>query len=69
MKISPCPQLTAYGQLIIFICQKPLACNRLVMVMGGVSWKGGSQELVKPMTITRLKMEDACILCNLIEFF
>jgi hypothetical protein len=37
--------------------------------MGGVFWKGGSQELVKPTTTTQLKMEDTCIFCNVIEFF
>jgi hypothetical protein len=44
-----------------------MAYNRLAMVMGGVSWKGGSQEIVKPTTITLLKMEDICILCNVIK--
>jgi hypothetical protein len=39
------------------------------MVMGGVSWRGGSREVVKPTTSAWLKMEDACILCNMIEFF
>jgi hypothetical protein len=47
MKISPCPQLATCGRLAIFICQKPTTCNRLVVVMGGVFWKGGSRELAK----------------------
>ncbi len=37
------------------------------MVMGGVSWMGGNQELVRPTTATWFKMEDVCILCNVIE--
>jgi hypothetical protein len=36
MKIYACSQLTAYGRSAIFTCQKPMACNRLAMVMGGV---------------------------------
>ncbi len=39
------------------------------MVMGGVSWKGGSGEVAKPMAIARLKMEDVCIFYNVIETF
>jgi hypothetical protein len=39
------------------------------MVMEGVSWRSGSQEVAKPMTTSQLKMEDACIFCNVIEFF
>jgi hypothetical protein len=47
-----------------------MAYNRLDVVMGGVSWRGGSQEVAKPTAIARLKMEeDACILCNVIEIF
>jgi len=30
--------------------------------MGGVSWRGESQEAAKIIVIARLKMEDACIL-------
>jgi hypothetical protein len=37
--------------------------------MGGVFWKGGSQEVVRPMAIAQLKMEDVCILCNVIKNF
>jgi hypothetical protein len=29
--------------------------------------KGGSQEIVKPMAITQLKVEDAYNLCNVIK--
>jgi hypothetical protein len=39
------------------------------MVIGGVSSRGGSQEVAKPMASTQLKMEDDCILCNMIETF
>jgi hypothetical protein len=35
--------------------------------MGGVCWRGGSQEVARPSTITWFKMQDACILCNVIE--
>jgi hypothetical protein len=38
-------------------------------MMGGVSWRGGSWEVTKFTTITWLKMEDVCILCNVIEVF
>jgi hypothetical protein len=37
--------------------------------MGGVFWRGGSQEVTKHITIVRLKMEDICILCNAIKVF
>jgi len=37
--------------------------------MGGVFWKGKSREMVKPMTIAWLKMEETCILCKVIEIF
>jgi hypothetical protein len=39
------------------------------MVMGRVSWRGGSQDVVRPMVTTQLKMEGACILCKMIEIF
>jgi hypothetical protein len=39
------------------------------MVMGGMFWKGGSQEVIKHVAIAQLKMEDAYILCNVIEIF
>jgi hypothetical protein len=35
--------------------------------MGGVYWRVKSQEIVELTTTTPLKMEDACILCNVIE--
>jgi len=37
--------------------------------MGGVSWRGGSREVVKLTVTARLKMEDACIFCDVIETF
>jgi hypothetical protein len=37
--------------------------------MGSVFWRGGSQEVTKPMAIIRLKMENVCILCNVIKTF
>jgi hypothetical protein len=37
--------------------------------MGGVSSMGGSWEMARPMATTQFKMEDACIICNVIEFF
>jgi hypothetical protein len=44
--------------------------NRLsAMVMGSAFWKGGSHEVARPIAIIQLKMEDACILCNVIEIF
>ncbi len=61
--------IIACDRSIIFICQKPTACNISVMVMGGVSWRGGSCKVAKPMTTTQLKMEDTCILRNVIEIF
>jgi len=42
--------------------QKSIAYNRLVMVMGGVSWKGESWKIGKPLTTAWLKKEEACIL-------
>jgi hypothetical protein len=57
------------GQLY-FSISKPTVCNKLVVEMGDVSWKGGSQKVVKLITTTtQLKMADACSLCNVIEFF
>jgi hypothetical protein len=53
----------------IFICQKLTVCNWLVVLMGGVFWKGKSREMVKPTTIAWLNMKDICILCNVIEIF
>jgi hypothetical protein len=37
--------------------------------MEGVSRKGGSWKVVRPITIAHFKMEDAYILCNVIEIF
>jgi hypothetical protein len=37
--------------------------------MGGVSWKGGSWEVAKPTTNAQLKMEEVCILYDVIETF
>ncbi len=34
-----------------------------------MSRRDGSREVVRLMAITQLKMEDACSLCNMIEFF
>jgi hypothetical protein len=39
------------------------------ITIGGVFWKGGSQEVVRPTTTTRLKMENAYIFCNVIKIF
>jgi len=43
-----------------------MACDKSTVVMGGVSWRGGSQEVARPITTAQLKMEDAC---NIIEIF
>jgi hypothetical protein len=39
------------------------------VVMGGVFKRGGSQEIARPTITAQLKMEDAYILCNVIEIF
>jgi hypothetical protein len=39
------------------------------MVMGGMFWNGGSWEVAKPTVNAQLKMEDICILSNVIEIF
>jgi hypothetical protein len=52
-----------------FTCQKMMACNRSAMVMGGVSWRGGSWEVAKLIVIAWLKMEDTCIFYNVIKKF
>jgi hypothetical protein len=48
-----------------------MAYNRSVTgdgsTMGDVYWRGGTQELAKPMAIAWLKMEDICIFCNAIK--
>jgi len=40
----------------ISLCEKLKACIRSIMVMGGVSWRGESREVVKLTLIARLKM-------------
>jgi hypothetical protein len=45
------------------------ACRRSIVVMVGVSWRGGSQKLTKLASTTQFKMEDVCILCNVIDIF
>jgi hypothetical protein len=39
------------------------------MVMGGGFWKGGNQEITKPIAPTQFKMVDVYIFYNVIEFF
>jgi len=39
----------------------------LTVVMGGMSWRGGSWEVTKPMVITWFKMEDVYIFCDMIK--
>jgi hypothetical protein len=51
------------------VFQQLIACNKLVVVMKGVFWRGGSQEVARPITTTWIKMEDGCILCIAVEFF
>ncbi len=46
-----------------------ITCNKLVVEMGNVSWRGGSREIIRPTATTQLKMEGACNLCNVIEIF
>jgi len=49
VKISSCPKPTAYNRVNrISSCQKSITCNRSTMVMGGVSWRGGSWEVAGP---------------------
>ncbi len=67
VEIYPCQKLTACSNGCILSYQKLTACNKLNVEMGGVFWRGGSWEVAKPMTITQLKMEDACNLYNVIE--
>jgi hypothetical protein len=69
VKIFTCLKPIACDRSVVFLCQKPTAHNRLAMVMGGVLRRSGSWEVVKPMVISQLKMEDACIFCNVIETF
>ncbi len=40
-----------------------------IVVMDVMSLKGGSQEVTRPMAIAQFKMEDVCILYNVIEIF
>jgi len=52
---------------------KTLHLNNQPLVMGhmwqwgGVSWRGGSQEVIKLISTTQLKMEDVYIIYNVIE--
>jgi len=61
-------KLAQIGDVKISPFQQSTASNRSEMTIGGVSYGGGSQELAKevtrPILFIRLKMEDACILCN-----
>jgi hypothetical protein len=45
------------------------AYSRSATVMRGASWRVQSREVTKLMATARLKMKDACILCNAIEIF
>ncbi len=47
--------------------QQLAICNRSTVAMGAMSWRGGSSKVARPIISTRLKMEDVCILCNVIE--
>jgi hypothetical protein len=47
--------------------QQPTACNRSTIAMGGVSRRVGIQEVARPSAIAQLKMQDVCMLCNIIE--
>jgi hypothetical protein len=49
-----------------FFMSKLIACI-MMMMMGGVSSRGGSREVDRFMVIVQLKMEDVCILRNVIE--
>ncbi len=46
-----------------------ITCNMSIVVMGGVSWRGGSWEVARPMITAQLKMANVCIFYNVIEFF
>jgi hypothetical protein len=48
-------------------CQKSTSYNRLVMATGGVSQRGESYKVTRLTAIARVKMEDACIFCNVIK--
>jgi hypothetical protein len=37
--------------------------------MGGVSWRGGSWEVIRPMITTRFKMENAAYFAMWLKFF
>jgi hypothetical protein len=65
----PCSKLTTCGRSTIFRYQNSTTRNRLAVVTGGMSWRGGSQEVAKLMATIRLKMEDTCIFCSVIETF
>jgi len=46
-----------------------VTCNKSIVEMGDGSWRGGSWEVAKLTTTVQLKMEDSCIICNVIEIF
>ncbi len=48
--------ITCNRSAVFLHVKKSISCNRSVMVMGGVSWGGGSWEVVKPKIIVQLKM-------------
>jgi hypothetical protein len=58
---------TAYSRLVIFFHIK----NRSLAISWSWKWKMCYErvEVARPTSTTRLKMEDACNLCNVIEFF
>jgi hypothetical protein len=43
--------------------------NKLAMQMGGKSWREGSQEIIKSITTTQLKLENAYIFFNVMDTF
>jgi hypothetical protein len=53
----------------IFSYQKSIACNKSAMEMGGVSWRGGSRKIPRPVATTQLKMEDVCTFIMWLNFF
>ncbi len=69
LKIFLCLELSTYNKLAIFLCQKLKTYNNSVVVMGGVSWRGENQEIIKFMATAQFKMEDILIFYNVIEIF
>jgi hypothetical protein len=47
----------------------PIVVQPYIYVKNRRPTRGGSWEVVKPTTTTRLKMEDVCIFYNMIETF